>query len=227
MELFMSTVFFAGFLSFFAPCTFPLIPVYIGILTDQDSNRFKKMAPFIKTMLFVLGLSTTFITLGFGAGALGAFIQLDAFYFIGGALVVIMGLHQMELIRLPALEKFKSFKFNNKQKNRYLNAYLLGFTFSFAWTPCVGPVLGAVLVVAAGGGQALYGGWLMLLYTLGLAIPFILLASLSQLVMRKFESLEKYLPIIKKIGGALIIIMGLILMTRNLSTLTAWIDRLF
>ncbi len=227
MELFMSTVFFAGFLSFFAPCTFPLIPVYIGILTDQDSNRFKKMAPFIKTMLFVLGLSTTFITLGFGAGALGAFIQLDAFYFIGGALVVIMGLHQMELIRLPALEKFKSFKFNNKQKNRYLNAYLLGFTFSFAWTPCVGPVLGAVLVVAAGGGQALYGGWLMLLYTLGLAIPFIILASLSQLVMRKFESLEKYLPTIKKIGGALIIIMGLILMTRNLSTLTAWIDRLF
>ncbi|MDH8677841.1 cytochrome c biogenesis CcdA family protein [Fusibacter bizertensis] len=227
MELFMSTVFFAGLLSFFAPCTFPLIPVYIGILTDHDGSHFKKMAPFIKTMLFVLGLSTTFITLGFGAGALGAFIQLDAFYFIGGALVVIMGFHQMELIRLPALERFKSLKFNNQRKNRYLNAYLLGFTFSFAWTPCVGPVLGAVLVVAADGGQALYGGWLMLLYTIGLAIPFIVLASLSQLVMKRFENLEKHLPMIKKIGGALIVIMGLILMTRNLSTLTAWIDRLF
>lgn len=227
MELFMSTVFIAGFLSFFAPCTFPLIPVYIGILTDSERQRHKKLAPFIKTFLFVAGLSTTFVTLGFGAGLLGGLIKLDSFYLIGGGLVVLMGLHQMGVLRFKFLEKYRTVRFKSHKTSQYITAYLLGFTFSFAWTPCVGPVLGAVLVVAADGGQALYGGWLMFLYTLGLSLPFVIMASLSTLLLKYFERLEKYLPVIKKVGGVLIVLMGLLLMTENLTKVTVWIENLF
>ena len=227
MNLFMSTVFVAGFFSFFAPCTFPLIPVYIGILTDSEGSKHKKLQPFIKTFLFVAGLSTTFVTLGFGAGILGGLIQLDGFYIVGGGLVVLMGLHQMGILRFKFLEKYKTIRFKERKTNKYLTAYLLGFTFSFAWTPCVGPVLGAVLVVVAEGGQALYGGWLMFLYTLGLAVPFIVMAALSTLMLKHFERLEKHLGTIKRVGGFLIVIMGVLLMTRNLTTVTVWFERLF
>ena len=227
MILFMSTVFIAGFFSFFAPCTFPLIPVYVGILTDVEGQNHKKLQPFIKTFLFVAGLSTTFVTLGFGAGILGGLIQLDGFYIFGGALVILMGLHQMGILRLTFLEKYKMMRFKESKKSRYVTAYLLGLTFSFAWTPCVGPVLGAVLVVVAEGGQALYGGWLMFLYTLGLAVPFVVMAALSTLVLKYYDRLEKHLDLIKKIGGFLIVIMGILLMTRNLTTVTAWVEKLF
>jgi cytochrome c-type biogenesis protein len=91
----------------------------------------------------------------------------------------------------------------------------------------VGPVLGAVLVVVAEGGQALYGGWLMFLYTIGLAVPFVIMAALSTLVLKYYDRLEKHLDRIKKIGGFLIVIMGILLMTRNLTTVTAWIEKLF
>lgn len=226
MNLYMSTVFIAGFLSFFAPCTFPLIPVYIGILTEDVASKKFSMKPIIKTLLFVLGLATTFVTLGFGFGALGNLIQLDGFYIVGGALVVLMGLHQMELIRFKFLEKYKTLKRLPKSKNKYLSTYFLGLTFSFAWTPCVGPVLGAVLVIAAGGGQAAYGGWLMFVYTIGLAIPFVVLALLSSVLLRYFQNVEKYLVPIKRFGGALIVVMGILLMTQNLNKITVWIERL-
>lgn len=226
MTLFMSTVFIAGFFSFFAPCIFPLIPVYIGVLTEDAETKKFSLKPIIKTLLFVGGLSTTFVTLGFGFGAVGNLIKLDSFYFIGGGLVVLMGLHQMELLRFKFLEKYKTFKVRPRGKNKFLSAYLLGLTFSFAWTPCVGPVLGAVLVVAAGGGQAAYGGWLMFLYSMGLALPFLLLALLSSVLLRYFDNLEKHLGKIKKIGGALIVVMGILLMTQKLNVVTAWFERL-
>jgi cytochrome c-type biogenesis protein len=224
-QLFMSTVFVAGLLSFFAPCTFPLIPVYIGILTDNEGGG--KWRPYIKTLLFVGGLSTSFILLGFGAGALGKYINGRMFSIVTGIIVVILGLHQMGFFHLKALDKYKVIQFNHTGKNELISTYLLGITFSFGWTPCVGPVLGAVLVVSAGGGQALYGGWLMAIYALGLAIPFMAIAILSKVILNRLHKVEKHLPKIKKVGGFLIVIMGLLLMTENLTTVTIWFEKLF
>lgn len=234
MVIYMSTVFIAGFISFFAPCTFPLLPVYIGVLTDQVKggrvitifNKKLALAPILKTMLFVAGLSTTFILLGFGAGALGSILNQSIFYKVSGFLVVLLGLHQMGLFRIQFLEKYKSIRFKKKSENIYLSAYLLGLTFSFAWTPCVGPVLGAVLVISAGGGQAFYGAFLMLLYTLGLAIPFLVFAIFTNYILGKFEWIEGHLGTIKFIGGLLIVLMGLLLMTRNLNQITFFIEKL-
>jgi len=223
-ELFMSTVFIAGFLSFFAPCTFPLIPVYIGLLTDKEGgNRF---TPIFKTLLFVTGLSTSFIILGFGAGALGSFISGRVFIMTSGFIVILLGLHQMGLFKVKQLEKYKVLRIKRTQKNDLFGTYLLGITFSFAWTPCVGPVLGAVLVVSAGGGNPLYGVWLMMIYALGLMIPFLVMALLSDYLMERFERVEKYLPKIKKFGGAMIVLMGVLLMTENLVVFTIFFEKL-
>lgn len=233
-QILFSTVFIAGLLSFFAPCTFPLIPVYIGLLTDENKEyqrvRIGKLeintGAIIKTMAFVLGLSTTFIILGFGAGALGQLINSDWLLIAGGLLVIALGIHQMELIKIPGLEKYKVIRFKNRRAKAF-GTFLMGITFSFGWTPCVGPVLGAVLVTSASAGQGFYGGLLMMVYALGLMVPFLVMAIASSLVLTQFEKLEKHLTLIKRIGGALIVLMGLLLMTDQLTQLTIFFEKLF
>lgn len=235
-QIFISTVFLAGFLSFFAPCTFPLIPVYVGIITDSEESghhisifgRKISLTPIIKTALFVAGLSTTFITLGFGAGALGRFISGSAFIAFSGLIVIILGLHQMEIIRIKQIEKYKVLRIKKGSENRFVRSFLLGLTFSFGWTPCVGPILGAVVVAsAAGGGRALYGGTLMMVYSIGLMIPFLIMAMLSTVVLSRFEKIEKHLGTIKKVGGLLIVVMGILLMTQNLGSFAVAVEKLF
>lgn len=233
-ELFMSTVLVAGFLSFFAPCTFPLLPVYIGIITDAGRGRIIQigrlkvnLASIGRTLVFVGGLSTTFVLLGFGAGALGGLINSRLFIQIGGFIVVLLGIHQLDLIHVPFLERYKVMNLKRSRKHDLLGTYLLGLTFSFGWTPCVGPVLGAVLVVSAGGGQAFYGAWLMMIYTIGLAIPFLAMAVLSNVLLDKFARLESHLVTIKRVGGVLIIIMGLLLMSESLNRITSLIENIF
>lgn len=233
-QVLISSVLIAGFLSFFAPCTFPLIPVYIGLLTDEN-KEYKRLqigmfniniGAILKTMTFVLGLSTTFIVLGFGAGALGQVISSDWILVVGGLLVILLGIHQMDLIHIPGLEKYRVFRFKSK-RTKAMGIYLMGVTFSLGWSPCVGPVLGAVLVTSASAGQAMYGGFLMLVYSIGLMIPFLVMATLSSLILAQFEKLEKHLVLLKRIGGALIVLMGFLLMFDQLTTLAVLFERWF
>ncbi len=223
MTLYMSTVFIAGLLSFFAPCTYALMPAYIGVLTDYSKNP---LETFLRTAFFVLGLGVTFITLGFGVGAIGQLFQLDSFYWIMGTIVILMGLHQMDVLRIPFLERYMTTKFRLFIGHSYFSSFWIGLTFSFAWTPCVGPVLGAVLLVAAQSSQIFYGAWLMFLYTLGIAVPFIIIALLSNVLVKHMGALEKYLLPIKRIGGLLIVFMGFLIITRQLQTFTLWFEKL-
>ena len=177
-------------------------------------------------MLFVLGLSTSFVILGFGAGLLGSVINGRMFSIVTGFIVILFGIHQMGLFHLKILDQYKGVNFKRTQKGDFFGTYLLGVTFSFAWTPCVGPVLGAVLVLSAGAGQAFYGAWMMLIYTLGLAIPFLLMATLSKFLLERLHVIEKHLNKIKVVGGVLIVIMGLLLMTEKLTIVTIWFEKL-
>lgn len=233
-QIFITTVFAAGFLSFFAPCTFPLLPVYIGVITGKadekktaGKGKYKvNLVAVGRTMIFVMGLSTIFLLLGFGAGALGKYVYGKAFRIISGSIVILLGLSQMDLFKLDFLKFNKSVRFERSKKHDLLGTYLLGLTFSFAWTPCVGPVLGAILVVSSGGGQALYGLSLMVVYTLGLAVPFLIMALLSDILLEKFTKIEKHLLTIKRVGGAIIVLMGILLMTQNLNVLTGFFESL-
>lgn len=226
--IFLLSVFLAGLLSFFSPCILPLLPVYVGVLLDSDETRTIRWLGveiawygMIKTLSFVAGLSVVFVTLGYGAGFLGHVLYTDWFRYILGSIVIVLGIHQMDVITITRLQKQKSVLFKqNKKRNDIYNAFLLGLTFSFGWTPCVGPILSSVLAVAASGGVGAWkGAFFMLLYTVGLALPFLLLALASSFVLRSFNKLKPYMGILKKIGGVLIIVMGILLMLGNLNIL--------
>ena len=228
--IFSISVFLAGVLSFFSPCIFPLLPVYAGILLD-DQESAKSFSLFgrkvawsglIRTLCFIAGISLIFFILGFGAGYFGNILYANWFRYTMGTIIIILGLHQMEIFHFKKLEVQKSFTFKKSESNRYWSAFLLGITFSFGWTPCVGPVLSSVLAIAASGGDgALQGGLLMLVYTLGLALPFLAMALASGWVLQRFAKLKPYMGTLKKIGGALIILMGILLMLGNLNILAS------
>lgn len=209
-DILLSSVYLAGILSFFSPCIFPIIPVYFGILSNGVKNQV------LKTILFIIGLSTSFIILGFGAGIVGSLINSEKFRFITSIFIIILGLFQTELIRVQYLEKTKIITFEEK-KNQYLSSYLLGFGFSLGWTPCIGPILTSILFISGGGGDPKYGALLMFIYVSGLTTPFIIISLSSKYLLNKLSFIKRYLNVIKKIGGILIIIMGILLMMNQLN----------
>ena len=229
-QLLFSTVFIAGMLSFLSPCILPLLPVYISVLstngdgtTSQPTFNIGKwqVNPHLifKTVIFVFGLSTSFVILGFGAGFLGAFLNTDWFIVVCGAVVVVLGLHQIGVFKFAVLNKENKVQLKRSSKRDLLGTYLLGFTFSIGWTPCIGPILGAVLGLSASEGHATYGALMMFIYALGLLIPFLVLAIFSDLLLRHIKKINKHLNKIKIAGGIVIILMGIILMTNNLNLL--------
>ncbi|CAG6288806.1 TPA: thiol-disulfide oxidoreductase-associated membrane protein CcdA2 [Streptococcus pneumoniae] len=227
---FFLSVFLAGILSFFSPCILPLLPVYTGVLLDDkdgaqaSSGKFSiSVTSLLRTLAFIAGISFIFILLGYGAGFLGDLLYASWFQYLTGAIIILLGLHQMEILHFKGLYKEKRLQLQGQGQNGkgYSQAFLLGLTFSFAWTPCVGPVLGSVLALAASGGSGAWqGAGLMLVYTLGLALSFLLLALTSSYVLKHFRKLHPYLGILKKVGGFLIIVMGLLVLFGNASILS-------
>ncbi|CVS19219.1 thiol-disulfide oxidoreductase-associated membrane protein CcdA2 [Streptococcus pneumoniae] len=227
---FFLSVFLAGILSFFSPCILPLLPVYTGVLLDDkdgaqaSSGKFSiSVTSLLRTLAFIAGISFIFILLGYGAGFLGDLLYASWFQYLTGAIIILLGLHQMEILHFKGLYKEKRLQLQGQGQNGkgYSQAFLLGLTFSFAWTPCVGPVLGSVLALAASGGSGTWqGAGLMLVYTLGLALPFLLLALTSSYILKHFRKLHPYLGILKKVGGFLIIVMGLLVLFGNASILS-------
>ena len=156
-------------------------------------------SPLVKTVFFITGLSTVFFSLGFGTGFFSHIFYHPYTPYVMGGIVILLGLHQMELININFLQRQKKIELDGKRQGGILGAFLLGLTFSFGWTPCVGPVLGAVLaVVASENGSALYGGLLMAVYAAGMAVPFLILAVASSWLLKYSSHVKRHMVLLKK-----------------------------
>ncbi|KYK94263.1 cytochrome c biogenesis protein CcdA, partial [Aggregatibacter actinomycetemcomitans] len=205
-QLLIGTVFLAGLASFLSPCIFPIIPIYFGILAKGGRK-------IVNTFLFIAGLSLTFVSLGFSFGFLGNLFFNDNVRIIAGIIVIILGIHQLGIIKLNFLERTKVVEVKTEGKSASFEAFFLGLTFSLGWTPCIGPILASVLALSGDEGSALYGASMMLVYVLGLATPFVLFSLFSQELLKRTKALNKHLDKFKIIGGLLIIVMGILLIT--------------
>ena len=171
-------------------------------------------AVLVQTVAFVLGLGTTFVLMGFGAGALGTVLDARVFSVVGGFIIILLGLQQAGVLRVPFLER--EARLEAGTRNGLFGSWLLGFTFSFGWTPCVGPILASVLVLSAQGGTAWVGAGLMAVFTLGLAVPFLLLALFTNALLAFFRKMARFLPKIRLAGGLIIIAVGIWMVATNL-----------
>ena len=218
-------VFLQGLFSFFSPCVLPLLPVYFGYLSGgtaerntDGSLRFDRGKVLLNTLLFVLGISTAFFLLGLGASAAGSALikQQKLITRIGGILMILFGLYQSELLGewgLLARERRLPFRIETMTASPVM-AFVFGFVFSFAWTPCVGPMLSSVLILAAAEPEK--GMVMILFYTLGFVIPFLLLGLFSETVLNLVKKHKGVMAFTVKAGGVLMIVLGLLLFTGKL-----------
>jgi cytochrome c-type biogenesis protein len=220
MTVSVGLAFLAGLASFLSPCVFSLVPAYISYLSGQsiaalkaDQNATRKLVTFSHGVAFVLGFSLVFISLGATASAIGGVLYFIRDYLskIGGVVVIIFGLHLTGIIRIPFLEYDVRAQSKRSGGRTYLSSFLMGIFFSAGWSPCVGPVLSAILTLAIQGGSIAEGTKLLAAYSGGLAIPFLLSAlgiGWVTKIMQKYAKLTHYVEIVM---GVILIIVGFML----------------
>mgnify|MGYP003371342238 CR=1 FL=1 len=229
-----AAVFLQGILSFFSPCVLPLVPLYIGYLAggaksvDADGTvRYKRGRVMRNTVFFVLGVSFTFFALGLGFTALGRFFSDNRALFarIGGVLIILFGLYQLGVFRSRALstERRLPIRLDRLSMNPAV-AFLFGFTFSFAWTPCVGPALGSVLLMAGSSATMGKGFFLIGVYTLGFVLPFIAVGLFTGAVLGFFKKYRNVVRYTVKISAVLLILMGFMTLTGFMNNMTGYLS---
>ena len=207
----------AGLLSFFSPCILPLIPAYFtfisGFSLDElthSSSKDIKRKVVLSTVAYVLGFSSIFILLGASASFLGSFVQDHIAYIrlIGGILIIILGIHLTGLIRIPTLDVEKRFHINKKPMH-FLGSFVVGLAFGAGWSPCIGPLLGSILIMASGKETVLEGIALLGTYSMGLALPFIAMSFFINYMLSFLKRIKKALRYINIVAGILLILIGL------------------
>jgi len=221
------TVLLQGFISFFSPCVLPLLPLYIGYLSG-GTGKWKEGKVLRHTIFFVLGISATFFILGLGVSALGTFFSSNQAVFarIGGVIVFLFGLYQLGVFGnsdVLSQEKRLPFRLDKFAMSPW-TAFVMGFTFSFAWTPCVGPTLTSVLLMAATAGTRAKGMALIGVYTLGFVIPFLLVGIFTTKVLGFFKKHMSVVQYTVKIGGILMVIMGVMMFTGTMNSFTNYLS---
>ena len=230
------TVLLQGLLSFFSPCVFPLVPLYIGYFTggaktvnEDGTIHYPRGRVLLHTVFFVLGISAAFFLLGFGFTTIGRAFSDNQYLFarISGIIMIFFGLYQLGVFGLSyVLERERKLPFRlDKITMGPLPALLLGFTFSFAWTPCVGPTLSSVLLLAGSAGNASKGMGLIFVYTLGFVLPFLAVGLFTRTVLEFFKKHKNIVRYTVKIGALLLIFMGIMTLTGFMNDLTGYLSR--
>lgn len=215
-------VFGAGLLSFLSPCVLPLLPAYltymaglsIDEINDKSTNSGIKSKIIAKAFAFVLGFSCVFISLGATASAIGAVIRQyqNSLAILAGIVIIVMGLHFLGFAKISLLNRQWQLPIRNKNHG-FFSPFIMGLAFAFGWTPCIGPVLGAVLSIAASQDTLAKGAGLLTIYSAGLSLPFILTAFFTKPIISFFAKIKRHLYIIEKIIGLFLIFTGVMFLT--------------
>ena len=200
--------FIEGFASFISPCILPMIPIYISYFIGEDNKKVSKAI--INSIGFVSGFTIVFILLSIFASSFGGIISNNIKYvkIAFGIIIILLGLNYMELINIKFLNKTKGVNKKTKDLN-FIKAMIFGMLFSISWTPCIGTFLASALLIIAKNQDIVKGVLLMLIYSIGLGIPFIISAALLEKLKEVFNFVKKHYDIIKKVSGIILIIMGI------------------
>ncbi len=230
------TVFLQGILSFFSPCVLPILPLYIGYLSGGTAAKgedgriyYKRSKVMVHTVCFVVGVSFAFFLLGMGVNAVGSFFRSNQVMFarLGGIVVALFGLYQLGLLGQSGIlgkERRLPFRLDQVAMSPWV-AFVMGFTFSFAWTPCVGPALASVLLMAASASTRTAGFVLIGVYTLGFILPFLAAGFFTTTLLELFK---KHMGVVRytvKIGGALLVVLGLLMFTGKMNGITGYLSQ--
>ena len=219
--------FTAGLLSFLSPCVLPLVPSYLTFITGlglEDASRARRTT-LTHAVLFVVGFSLIFVLLGAGASALGQLLLAYRVWIarVGGVLMILMGLWMMGALRMDALQQERRVHLSDKPLG-YLGTVVVGIAFGAGWTPCLGPTLGAILLLAANESELMKGVGLLSAYSAGLAVPFLLSALAVERFLTFFQKFKRNLGTVNRIAGILLIVVGLLMLTGWFQRLAAWLQ---
>jgi cytochrome c-type biogenesis protein len=227
----------AGLLSFLSPCVLPLVPPYLcflgGTTFDQLTGEDETPSHVYTTVVmssvaFVLGFTTVFVILGATATAAGQLLaaNLPLLAKIAGVVIIIAGLHFLGVIHLPILHREARYHADSRPAG-LVGAYVIGLAFAFGWTPCIGPVLGAILAVAAGEGSVRQGVSLLFVYSLGLGIPFVVAAIAIRPFLNMMQRFRKHLATVEKVLGGFLVLTGILFLTDAMTLISSWMLEAF
>lgn len=219
----------AGLLSFLSPCVLPLVPSYLSFVTgmtlDDLQEGSDRRVVMTHSILFVSGFTLVFLLLGASASFLGQFFRLYEVWLarIGGVVILVFGLHLMGVFRITPLLRERRVHLSDKPAG-HVGTLAVGAAFGAGWTPCIGPVLGAILTLAGTSETVWQGTGLLLAYSLGLAIPFLLAALALDRFLSTFKRFRRWVPVLEKASGVLLVLLGLLLVTGRFTLLAAWLN---
>ena len=221
--------FTTGLLSFLSPCVLPLIPSYVTFITGlslEDVQKARRVA-LLHSLLFVLGFTLIFLALGATATTLGALLLSQRVWIsrVGGVLVIVFGLYMLGVFNVSFFSQERRVHIANKPVG-YLGTVLVGITFGAGWTPCIGPILGSILMYAASSADMARGLWLLFAYSLGLAVPFLLSAVAVERFLDFFSRMKRQMIWITRTSGVLMIAVGLLMVTNYFTVLAAALNAL-
>ncbi|HVO11816.1 MAG TPA: cytochrome c biogenesis protein CcdA [Vicinamibacteria bacterium] len=232
----LAAAFLAGLFSFISPCVLPIVPGYLSFISGVNVAQWKAGgAPrdlvrrvALTSLVFVLGFSTVFVTLGAAATLVGTLLQEHkrTLGMIGGALVIVLGLHTAGVFKIRWLLSEKRASVQEKPLG-LVGAYVVGLAFAFGWTPCIGPILGAILLYASQQETVTQGVVLLAAYSAGLGIPFLLSALAVNWFFKASAGLRRSMHAVEVVSGVLLVGVGLLLVTDRLTLIASWVSRLF
>ena len=232
-DISISGAFFAGLLSFLSPCILPIVPFYLSYLAGTSINELSsggdidpqiRKKAFISSLFFAEGIILVFVGLGATATMFGQLVReyFDVLRWLAAAVIILMGLHFLGILRIGLLYRQLRLDTEMPKNLNYAGSFVIGLAFAFGWTPCVGPVLAAILFTAAGQEAAQEGAMLLVFYGLGMTLPFVIAALFTKNFLDWAQKFRKHLGLVEKLMGLFLIVFGILIATNSVSIIAQW-----